>query len=379
MAQGQVSVTALNLIQGEFKKIEGTLLFIGEHDDTELHGDVLSVNAATDFDEVLGSADSDLKSNMEAAQLNGKQNWFAYLITMPADATQDDYFDAIDDALETELKAQPPEGLIVFDEVVEEAEVKAWHAKVVSIQSSKKFFMFAVLAAPGIDPDNESWAEYHAAIAPIVADVAANRVGVVPQLHGNDLGMLAGRLCDHSITLADSPMRVETGPVLGLGETPVDKNDKPLSDATLKALDNARFSCIQHYPAYPGTYFGDLNILDVPAGDYLVIENVRVMLKVSRQIYALAVARIADRRFNSTPASIEFHKTYFARPMREMSKSIEIDGRTYVGELKPPKEDAVNILWETRTKVKLFVKACPYGSAKTIDAFIILDLTTLGA
>ncbi len=47
-----------------------------------------------------------------------------------------------------------------------------------------------VMAASGILP-TATWDEYLVAQKAITADVAAPRVLVVPQLHGNDLGVLA--------------------------------------------------------------------------------------------------------------------------------------------------------------------------------------------
>ena len=87
--------------------------------------------------------------------------------------------------------------------------------------------------------------------------------------------------------------------------------------------------------------------------------------------------RIADRLLNSTPQSIEAHKLYFSRPLREMAASIEFGGYVFPGEIKPPEDDAVEITWKTKTKVDLFIKLCPYNSPKQITANIVLDLTTL--
>ena len=87
--------------------------------------------------------------------------------------------------------------------------------------------------------------------------------------------------------------------------------------SVLSDLDKARFSVPQWYPDYSGTYWADGTVLDVPGGDYQVIENVRVIQKCMRQVYPLAVARIANRQFNSTPASIAQNKTYFMRPLRK--------------------------------------------------------------
>ena len=85
-------------------------------------------------------------------------------------------------------------------------------------------------------------------------------------------------------------------------------------------------------------------VLDVPGGDYQVIENVRVIHEVScGSVYPLAVARIANRQFNSTPASIAQNKTYFMRPLREMSRATTILGQTFPGEIYPPEDGDIEI------------------------------------
>ena len=54
-------------------------------------------------------------------------------------------------------------------------------------------------------------------VRPLVKDIAKHLAVPVPQLHGNNVGVLAGRLANHAVSIADSPMRTETGSVLGLG------------------------------------------------------------------------------------------------------------------------------------------------------------------
>ena len=266
----------------------------------------------------------------------------------------------------------------MLNEVASTADITALSDKILSILAKTGRQLFAIQALPGIDPAAEQWVGYEAKLTAMVAPIVANRVCVVPQLHGNDLGILAGRLCNRSVTVADSPMRVETGPVLGLGPTPKDKDGKLLSSATLSNLDAARISCIQNYPDYPGTYWGDANMLEAPVGDFQVIEYLRPVLKVARAVRLLAIARIANRRFNETPASMAAHKTYFARPMRDMSKFTTIMGIPFPGEIKPPKKDAVEIQWLSKHKVSIFIRVCPYGSPKDITANIILDLSEEG-
>jgi hypothetical protein len=162
-------------------------------------------------------------------------------------------------------------------------------------------------------------------------------------------------------------------------QRPVDNTGRKLDMAILQDLDRARFSVPQWYPDYPGMYWGDGNMLDVPGGDYQVVENLRVVQKAMRKVYPLAVARIADRRLNSTPASIAQNSTYFMRPLREMSHSVNILGQTFPGEVKPPQDGDISITWPTRTAVELYMVVRPYNCPKSITCNILLDLTNYGA
>ena len=217
----------------------------------------------------------------------------------------------------------------------------------------------------------------------LVADVAANRVCVVPQLHGNDTGVLAGRLCNRAVSIADTPMRKATGPLLGLGDTPVDSAGTELPESTLIALDAARLSTLQHYADVPGTYFADGNLLEVPGGDYQVIEHLRPVLKACRAVRILAIENIGNRNFNDTPDSVALYKREFARPLREMSRvtQVVIGGQTHtlVGDIEPPKRDAVAIQWLTRSQVRMVVVVRPYACPKDIKADVVLDLSQTGA
>lgn len=369
MAQGNVTVNNLNLAQGEFAEIERKALFIGEGATNV--GQLLSINSQTDLDTVLGEVDSEIRRNVEAAQANGGENWFCWA------SPQENGYDW-EDVVDAAMLTASPELVVLCTPATASADLEAMQTKAELLRTSLARRVIILTATAGIDSTpvtGETWAEYEAAQAAITSGVAAFRVGVVPQLHDNDLGVVAGRLCNHSVSIADSPMRTATGVVLGLGETPEDKDGTALPDATLATLDSNRLSCIQHYVDYPGTYWGDLNLLDIPAGDYQVIENLRVIDKIARAVRVLAIARVANRSFNSTPLSIASNKTYFSRPLREMSHSTIFAGEHFPGEIQAPTDDAITIIWTGQTSVEVYIKAQPYRSPKSITANILLDLS----
>lgn len=366
MGQPSVIVNNLNLAQGSFPEIERKALFLGVGA-TNVN-QLLVINTQSKLDDVLGAAASEIKLNVAAAKANGGENWMCYAIPLAAGYNWEA---VVDSAMET----ISPEFIVLCTPATSAAQLNAMQTKAELLRTSLARRVIIVTATPGINPATQTWSQYETAQAAITAGVAAYRVGAVPQLHGNDLGCVMGRLCNHSVSIADSPMRVATGPILGLGATPVDSAGKNLSSTTPGALDNARLSCIYRYPDYDGTYWGNLNLLDVAAGDYQVVENLRVMDKAARAVRILAIARVANRSFNNTPASIVSNKTYFSRPLREMSHSTVFAGETFPGEIMSPKSDAVTIVWPTRTSVEVYLKLQPYNCPKQITANLVLDLS----
>lgn len=366
MGQAKVIVNNLNLAQGEFPEIERKALFIGEG--PENVGSLIAINTQSDLDNLLGQADSELKRNVEAAKLNGGESWLAY--AMPQNNGYD-WQTAVDQAMLT----ISPELIILCTPATNAAQLNAMQAKAVEIATSMARRVAIITATPGINPATQTWADYATAQAAITSGVAADRVGAVPLLHTNELGAVAGRLCNHAVTVADSPMRVATGTMLGLGDTPTDSAGVPLPSATLSTLVDNRLSCIQRYPDLPGTYFGDLSLLDVPGGDYQVIENLRVVDKVARAVRLLAIHRVANRSFNNTVASIQSNITYFSRPLREMSHTVKIAGEVFPGEIKPPKDDAITIVWKSLISVEIYIKVQPHNSPKEITVNLVLDLS----
>jgi hypothetical protein len=369
MAQGKVTVNNLNLGQGNFPEVERKALFIGVC--ATGVGDVISLNTQSDLDVLLGAAASDLKTQVEAARANGGENWQAYAAPIASD---DDWRDALDLALQT----VEVELVAVCKPATATADITAAFDKAELVRTQQALRVIILVATPGIDADEQTWAQYTAAQAAIVNGVAAYRSSAVPQLHGNNLGVLVGRLCNRSVSIADSPMRVETGALLALGDTPVDSAGVSLSMAVLSTLDAARLSCPQTYAGYPGTYWGDCNLLDAPGGDYQVIENLRVIDKAARRVRVLAIKKVASRSLNDSSISMAANKTYFMRPLREMSKSTVFAGTQFPGDIRPPADDSITIKWPSLNAVEVYIKVRPWNCPKDITANLILDLSSTG-
>ena len=369
MALGNVQINNLNLLQGPFTEFERFLLFTGAGTGTS-DGQLLTVNNSTDLDNLLGENASPLKTQVEHARLNAGQNWNAAVLPLASGNTWED---GVDYAM-TQTNA---EGVVVTDPVTSSTEVEAMQGKTSEIMGQYMRPLFFIAVTEGVN--SETWAEYAARIKPLTNGLACENVTVVPGIWGFDQGTFAGRLCDKSVTVADTPMRVNTGALQGeWSAKPVDSSGLEIDMSVLADLDKARFSVPQWYPDYPGMYWGDGNMLDVPGGDYQSIENLRVVHKAMRRIYPLAVARIGDRKLNSTPASIESNKTYFQRPLREMSKSAEILGTVFPGEIHPPKDDAIQIIWKSKYEVEIYLTVQPYNCPKSITINIALDLRNYG-
>lgn len=366
MATGKVQVNNLNLGQGGIPEIERHLLYIGRTDKVELQGVVTRVNNMTDLDDVV--ADDALGDNVKAAQLNGKQNWTGAIFGLAPDDT---WQDAVDIANRTDSF----EGIGICDEVTTSDEFGEMQAKATELTSKLGRWVFFLAACPGIDAESQTWSAYESSMLTLVKDVAANLVTPVPQLNGNNVGVLGGRLCDRSVTVADSPMRVATGEVLGLGDMPVDSAGKPLEMSTVATLADARYSLPQWYADMEGIYWTDGSTLEAKGGDYQFLEYVRPVHKLNRRVRIKAIRRIADRIMNSTPASIELNRTYFSKDMRDMSKTTEVGGITFPGEIMAPRDSDVSIQWMTKTKVQIGLMVRPHNCPKEITVNIALDLS----
>jgi hypothetical protein len=404
MALGKVSVNNLNLGQGPVTEIERYFLFIGPA--LTNIGKLIPLNTQSDLDVSLGAADSDLKTQITAARLNGGDRWAC--MAAPIAVADGKWEDALDQA---QTEGVSVEAAIITTPVTSGAELTAMHEKAIEIGNTYGRRLFIMAATAGIDltpapapleiaafaesgtPAKTSraakatqtasegavvpqkWVDYYATQRTLVTGVAAPRVMVVPQLHGNDQGVLAGRLANASVSIADSPMRVATGPVLGLGPVPVDADGISLPAEARFELDSLRFSVSQLYSDYPGVYWADGNLLDVPGSDFQVIEHLRVVDKAARRVRVLLIQRVADRRLNNTPNSMAAATSAFTRPLRDMARAATVFGQVQPGDIESPKDGDVTLFWKTKTAVEVYIKCRPFNCPKDLTANIALDLS----
>lgn len=375
MSVGQVNVVSVNNMQGDFSEVERLFLFIGESANAAIRGDITPVHAQSDFDDLFGEADSDLKTQLLAARANSANpNWAAYAISIDPNAAEpDDWKDFVYLALGMPADLGI-EAVMLCTPVTTKAEVEECQTCAMQVLTTYAKYISIHAAVSGIDKDTESWSDYLIRVGALVSGVAAERVCLVPQLHGNNLGVVAGRLCNPAVTLADTPMRVATGALVGLGGAPVDINDAALSMATIATLAEARFSVPQWYTGYDGMYWADHATLDAEGGDFAVYEHLRVMDYLARRVRILTIGRIADRRLNSTAQSIAANKTYFLRPLREASHSINIAGMEMPAMIKAPADADIDIQWSSDTEVQIAISARPYNCPKKITVYLGLDL-----
>ncbi|EPE66543.1 DUF2586 domain-containing protein [Pasteurella multocida] len=371
-----VQINTLNLLSGEVKEIERHALFVGVT--TQRETKLTSVTPDSDFDKVFGVGADEIKKQVRAAMLNAGQNWIAHVMLVPQDSY--DFRAAVRKANEV---ASFEYAVNTHATGVDKAAINKLQELYIELLTKLGRRTFFVQAIAGVNPDSgdgETWAQYVQKLKTLQQTVVADHVMLVPLLFGNEVGVIAGRLANRTVTVADSPARVLTGALIDLGnaEKPKDKEGTSLDLSHLKTLEQARYSVPMWYPDYDGYYWADGRTLDVEGGDYQVIENVRVVDKVARRVRLLAIQKIADRSFNSTASSTEFHKNYFAKPMRDMSKSATVNGKEFPGECMPPKDDAVTIVWHSKTKVTIYIKVRPYDCPKEITVNIFLDLETLG-
>ncbi|EIX1500289.1 DUF2586 domain-containing protein [Cronobacter sakazakii] len=368
MTWPSVDVNQVNQLQGETSEVERVVLFTGTAKTNT--GKTLAVTAQTDFDALLGAADSPLKRDLKAAQANAGQNWWAFVHPLAEDGGADAWVNAV-------LAAQVScsvEGVVLSDDVTDKAVInQAATLRSTLIAKYGRWVWFA-LAVQGMQPD-EGQADYLRRLSELQAGIAEKAVQLVPRLWGNEPGVLAGRLCNRAVTVADSPARTKTGALLSLGsdEMPVDGTGAVLELATLRALEAQRYSVPMWYPDYDGIYWADGRTLDVEGGDYQSIETLRIADKAARRVRLLAIGKIADRSLNSTPGSIAAHQSLFAKPLREMSKAAEINGVTFPGEVKPPQDGDVSIVWKTKKQVEIYIVVRTYEVPLQISISLVLD------
>lgn len=392
MTWPSVDINAINGNSGEVSGVEQIMLFVGLAG--KPLGDshpLLAVSAESDLDDVLAKASPDLFEQVSAAQLNGGQNWGAYVLLAEEQVEEDP--DNPDEQqttapdwlsnIELALSKVGVEGVLLCDDISDISagrkrinDLQALRASVISALGRRVWFITTVASPTALETARD-WAGYREFLNDLQDGIKADAVQLVPSLWGNEAGALAGRLCNRAVTVADTPARVATGELLGLGigssDLPVDKDGVELSLAWLKAFESIRYSVPMWWADYEGMYWADGRTLDAKGGDYEAIEYLRVMDKVARRVRLQAIAKIGNRTLNTTPVSIETHKTYFGKTLREMSRTTQLGGVTFPGEVEPPKEGDVTITWLTKTHVVIGIVATPYGCPKQITVNIGLD------
>ncbi|EAQ7002219.1 DUF2586 domain-containing protein [Salmonella enterica subsp. enterica serovar Newport] len=375
----QVVINQLNTRQGGKRDIARTLLMVGEH--TTIIPPT-PVTAQTDLDTLLGTDASPLRNNLQAFLDNAGQSAMIWLATLqktqPAGKAQTAQSDAVAgtwiDVVRTAQATVSAEGVVVvLNDATTDDINKAQQLREELINKYQRWTWF-ILAVRGCGT-GEKWAEYVTAMTALQKGIAAYAVQLSPMLFGNEPGLLAGRLCNPSVTIADSPARVATGALVNMGrnDKPQDSDKRELDIATIKALNMARFSVPTWYPDYEGYYWADGVTLDVDGGDYQAIEYLRVADEMARQVRLLAIPKIADRSLNSTPVSIAAHQQLFAKPMRDGAKSLKINGTVFPGLCMSPRDGDVQITWPEKDKVQIAIVVRPYNCPKEITISIMLD------
>lgn len=370
MALGKVAVNDVNNAQGDFNSVEQQLLYIGHAGKNT--GKILNLDQTSDLDELLGTNNSKMKTAVHHARLNAGPNWTCIAIPQAAAGT---WSAAFDQAMDANVSC---EGVVVTDSLDPlnvADELAAMHAKAISALNEYGRRLFFLTASRPFDPAADTWADFVAEIIPFTDGISAYRVGVVAEIYPGFLGALAGRLCNEYVSIADSPMRVKTGSLVGIAELPADMNGGPYTRSHAKALNDARFSVPATYPDYGGIYTSDAQLLDVEGGDYQVLEYLRPVDAAARRIRILAIHQIANRELNSSAASTEAHTSYFARPITEMSKSRLHNGVQLPGDVKPPKDGDITITWLTNTNVDIQASVTPWNSPKSIGVGIGLNMS----
>lgn len=368
MTWPNVGVNQLNQLQGETNEVERCVLFVGKG--AVNVGKTLAVNTQSDFDKLLGEADSPLKSDVLAAMKNAGQNWWGFIHVLAADAEADAWVKAVKDA----QVSCSVEGVVLSDDTATKTVINQAAALRAELIAKFGRWTWFILAVQGMQED-ESQADYLTRLSTLQSGIAEKAVQLTPRLFGHEPGVLAGRLCTRAVTIADSPARVQTGALLDMGsdELPLDGAGEVLELATLQALEMQRYSVPMWYPDYDGYYWADGRTLDVEGGDYQSIETLRIADKAARRIRLLAIGKIGDRSLNSTPGSIEAHQSLFMKPLREMSTAARINGVAFPGEVKAPQDGDVTIVWKNKKTVDIYIVVRTYEVPLQITINLLLD------
>ncbi|ARC92818.1 phage tail protein [Vibrio coralliilyticus] len=357
MAWPTVTIIIQNLMQGPIATVDNHFLFVGYGTVTGEERPLYMVDSTSDLDEVLDKASAEYLANLKASQLNAKQNWTAGVLIL-------DQGDNWQDAVKKANEVSSFEATAIHIPATNKAFIESAITLRTELKASLGRETFVICRLD--KPNAQSWEEYVAVCAAITNDIASEYVTVIPTLHKDldTFGKGVGRMANGEVSIADSPARVMTGSVVGNSEFLTDKNGDSLQLAHLRTLETNRLSVPMWYPDYPGQYWTTGNTLDVPGGDYQDIRHIRVAMKAARFVRIRAIARIADRKFNSTPAATEAAKIYFTQDLRRMARTGD------PGEILPPEEGDIRIKWVTNEEVEIAMQVQPYDCPVKITVYI---------
>lgn len=371
MALGNVTVNAIDLQQGPFPTVEKYFLFIGSC--TENQDVILRLDASSDLDALLGVGDSVLKSQVSAARVNAGPGWAAAVVPKANGAN---WNFSVDQAMAENIMI---EAVVLCDPIAAAADLDTMQAKAIEILAEYGRRIFFIAGAVGLT-GTQIWPDYFSAMEVLTDGVAADRVSIVPYIFDDAVGIYAGRLCSSLVSVADSPMRVATGPIVGRSESalPVDDDGYLYTNAHAKQLNDYRFSVPAMHSDLPGVYWSDGQTLDDVTGDFSIIENLRVVDKAARAVRVVLIGLLGNRSFNSTPVSETWAKELLERPVREMSFSTVFNGIPFPAEVRKPKDGDIVINWITNEQVEVFLQVTPFSIPKQITASIMLDRSVQG-
>ncbi|HHH6557211.1 TPA: DUF2586 domain-containing protein [Escherichia coli] len=374
MTYPQVQVNQIDLAQGTVNEIERHLLFVSYAPLENYTPGFYTLNTQTDLDKITSSAGDDIR----AAMMNAGQNWSASVYFMDSD-------EKWQDAVKKCQKCGSFEGVVLLEDFAdwneEESgfsltksakEAAALRQELIATYGRWTWFILPVKNPVGGDM---TWQQYSAALTQWQTGLVADGVMLVPRLYENLPGVIAGRLCNRLVTIADTPARVLTGSLVSVGNATKDKNGETVTADIVQALDAARYSVPVTYADFEGIYWNDGPLLAAKGGDYQSIRILRIVDKVARQVRLLAIRNIGNRSLNSTPSSVEYHQMQFAKPLRTMAKSTTINGVSFPGEVYSPKEGDIVITWIDSTHVNIYVQARPTECPLVIGVNIMVDLS----
>lgn len=354
MTVPSVQTTNQNLQQGTPDGIENRFLVVGTG--TVNKGTLQLISGTTDVAVAVGvgALGKNVQALVDNALVGGDVYGAVYVLD-----DNEDFTDALVAAKAAGFDAE----LLVIADMQDTADaIKDVQTKIISLKLAGNF-MAGIIAVPGIDAGTQTWSEYATANTTLLGDISADHLCMVPQLTDTCIGVLVGRLCRGDLSVGDTPIRTKSGPVLSLGDLPVDSEGIDYDVAQATALNAVRLSVPVTHAGQPGIYWADASLLDGPTGDYKNLEILRVVLKGSRLVHSRMFSRLGDRTLNRAVASTKAGEDYAKAPLNDMARTRT---NNEPGEIYKPVDGDVQIFWVNDEEFEMSVAMQPIKSAKKI-------------